>query len=288
VPKNICKYGVFIAFLMLGFLSVSFLYLDLFYQKKTGLFLFDKKPLISIVITSYNYEQYLPQTLNSILAQTYKNYEVIIVDDGSKDNSLQVIKEYTDKYDNFYLYQHNGGVNKGLPISLKLGIDKSKGEYVSFLESDDYWREDNLIEKVKLINKYPEAVIISNGVIPFGEDEARQDIVATQFYLADIEHRLKEINKITEKSDLLFNVIPTFSSVIIKTDVLKKLNYNAPKNSVLDIWLYRQIFINHILYHTPKTLTFWRKHSSSFGFKDKNNNKEDAYILEQFKKLISE
>ena len=131
---------------------------------KTGLPLFAYRPLISVLVTSYNYEQYISQTLDSILKQTYKNYEVIIVDDGSTDNSISIINEYINKYKNFHLYQHKGHVNKGLPDSVKLGIEKSKGDYIAFLESDDYWIDDALLERVKMINKYPDAVIISNNV----------------------------------------------------------------------------------------------------------------------------
>lgn len=242
---------------------------------------FIKKPLISVVITSYNYAQYLPETFDSVLAQTYKDYEVIVVDDGSTDNSLQIIKNYADKYKNFYLYQHDGGINKGLIESMKLGIEKSKGVFIAFLESDDMWREDKLSEIVKIIKKNPDAVIISNGAIPFGDDFF--GIKETQIYLLDIERRLKEKNIISPDEDILLNVIPTFSAVTIKTDVLKELDFNTPKTAVLDLWLYRQIYKNYPLYHTSKTLTKWRKHIKSYGAtQNKDTEKEKNILLNKF------
>lgn len=108
-----------------------------------------RKPNFSVVVTSYNYAKYLPETLDPILAQTYKNYEVIIVDDGSTDNSLQIIKNYTDKHKNFYLYQHDNGINQGLIESMKLGISKAKGDYIAFLESDDFYGVKTNLQKLR-------------------------------------------------------------------------------------------------------------------------------------------
>ena len=89
---------------------------------------------VSIIVTSYNYEKYIGKTLQSIVNQTYKNYEVIIVDDGSCDNSVEIIRQFTEKYSNFHLYFHEGHKNKGLTESLKLGISKATSDYIAFLE----------------------------------------------------------------------------------------------------------------------------------------------------------
>lgn len=93
--------------------------------------------LISIITASYNYENYIKETIESVLNQTYTNWELIIVDDGSKDNSVEVIKSYCEKDSRIKLFQHEGGVNKGLAETIKLGISKAQGEWIAFLESDD-------------------------------------------------------------------------------------------------------------------------------------------------------
>lgn len=64
------------------------------------------QPLVSIIVTSYNYAQYITQALDSLEKQTYKNYEIIVVDDGSKDDSINIINEYAASYDNIKLYTH--------------------------------------------------------------------------------------------------------------------------------------------------------------------------------------
>lgn len=218
------------------------------------------KPLISVVVTSYNYDKYIEKNLKSILNQTYKNYEVIIVEDGSSDKSIDIIKKYTNKYKNFHLYTHPYHQNKGLVESVKLGISKASGEYIAFLESDDYWHKDNLYEKVKMINKYKDAVFIVNNVKPFGNDEA---VKIRNQYIERINYTLfKEKNIIPPLELTEFNIIPTFSCVMIKKDVLQALNFDTTIPQFLDFWLYRQILLFYNLYYIRTPLTYWRQHNS--------------------------
>ena len=281
------KYLFYSLFLILGFVFVIGAFLNRYITQKTGLSLFAKRPFISVLVTSYNYERYLRQTLDSILAQSYKNYEVVIVDDGSTDKSVSVINEYVAKYKNFHLYQHEGGVNKGLPASFKLGVEKSKGEYISVLESDDYWTPDNLLEKIKMINKHPDAVIIYNKVIPFGDDYNSK--IQGKFAMNVIHKQMDEVNYI-KNSDDLFNVIVTFSSVIIQRDLLLKLDFDTPIPAFLDLYLYRQIFEKYPLYYIGKPLTYWRRHVDSYNaFKNQAaNSKKSDIFLSKLKKVIQE
>lgn len=277
------KIKIFAVLLLISYLLVFAFYIEKYFMEKKGYsFFFGKEPFFSVVVTSYNYEQYLPQTLDSILAQTYENYEVVIVDDGSKDNSVELIKKYTDKYPNFHLYQHENGVNKGLPASVKLGVEKAKGDYVAFLESDDYWHEDKLLEVVKMINKHPDAVIISNNIHVFG------DVVETLYalkYLRDVLSPLKEKNEIKASLDLE-NTIPTFSSVVIKRNVLLLCNFDTPIPAYIDLFLYKQIFAKYPLYFIDQKLTFWRRHTRNYNATLKNN--EYSKKSEEFTKKLQE
>ena len=246
-----------------------------------------KKPFISVVVTSYNYEKYIKKTLDSILNQSYKNYEVIIVEDNSKDNSMDIIKKYVSKYKNFHLFTHENNQNKGLIESIRLGINKSSGEYIAFLESDDYWHKDNLLEKVKLINEYNEASFLSNNVEPFGDENT---VKIRKDYIKRINMVLfKKKNGIHPLQLNDFNIVPTFSAVMIKKDVLEKLNFNSPIPEYLDFWLYRQILLKEHLYYTKKVLTYWRQHDSynSFEKNKKHASKFNSFVEENNKIIFS-
>ena len=161
--------------------------------------------------------------------------------------------------------------------SVKLGINKSKGEYIAFLESDDYWHKDNLLEKVRLINKYSDLVLAVNNVEPFGE---KNSLKIRRDYIKRINSVLfKEKNVLHPLQLINFNIIPTFSCVIIRKDVLEKLNFDTVIPQFLDFWLYRQILLNHPLYYSKKVLTYWRQHDS---YNSVENNKKIPISMEDF------
>ena len=91
-------------------------------------------PLVSVVMSVYNSEKYLKEAIESILNQTYTNFEFIIVNDGSTDSSLDIIQEYMKKDERIVLISRD---NKGLPYSLNEGIEKAKGKYIARMDADD-------------------------------------------------------------------------------------------------------------------------------------------------------
>ena len=101
---------------------------------------------VSLIIPVYNVRNYLRKCLDSVAAQTYKNLEVVIVNDGSTDDSLEIVNEYTQKFDNMTCYTIE---NRGQGGARNFGIEKSTGEYIAFLDSDDYV-ENTYIEKLVL------------------------------------------------------------------------------------------------------------------------------------------
>lgn len=102
----------------------------------------------SIIVPTYNRENYLFKCIDSVLDQTYDNFELIIVDDGSTDNTEKLVKKYKDKRIKYFKNE-----NHGIGYSRNFGLDKAKGDYIFFLDSDDYLNEDMLEKVSNLINK---------------------------------------------------------------------------------------------------------------------------------------
>lgn len=118
--------------------------------------------MLSVVIPLYNKEKSIVATLQSVLAQTYTDYEVIIVDDGSTDNSLQVVRERICELGTNrvrVIHQENAGVSS----ARNRGIEEAKGEYVAFLDGDDLWTPDYLDTLASLIKDYPNVGLYSLG-----------------------------------------------------------------------------------------------------------------------------
>ncbi|UGB30594.1 glycosyltransferase family 2 protein [Metabacillus sp. B2-18] len=112
------------------------------------------KPLVSIITPSYNSTKFIPATIESVLSQTYQNWEMLIVDDCSKDESRKVIREYTEKDDRIKLIELTE--NSGAAVARNTAIKAAKGKYVAFLDSDDLWVPTKLEKQIEFmeINDY--------------------------------------------------------------------------------------------------------------------------------------
>lgn len=166
---------------------------------------------ISIVIPVYNAEKYISRCLNSIIGQTYQDFEIILINDGSKDKSLEILKEYSNKYENIKIFsQENSGPSK----ARNLGIEKANGKYLIFIDIDD-WIEINFIKKI-----YNE-VVKGYDLVTIGyKDISKYGIIELNDF--------KTLNK--NKDRFLLNIFDgvggTLWAKIFKIDIIKKYNLN--------------------------------------------------------------
>ena len=126
---------------------------------------------VSVVTASYNYQDYIKEAIQSVLNQTYKDWELIIVDDCSTDNSVQVINSYKDDRIKLFVNEKNLGLQK----TVKRGIENASGEWIVFLESDDILKPDNIEKKVRIAQKYKDVNLIFNDCEFFGDEEKVSD-----------------------------------------------------------------------------------------------------------------
>ena len=115
-----------------------------------------EKMNFSIVIPVYNCEKYLDQTINSVLNQTYKEFEILLVDDGSNIETAKICDKYASLNENVFVF-HNE--NHGVSYSRNFGIKHAKNDYIIFLDSDDYWNDNNLLQKINDINNHDDFVL---------------------------------------------------------------------------------------------------------------------------------
>ena len=119
------------------------------------------QPLVSIIMPVYNCEGYLKESIESVVSQRYKNWELIIVDDGSSDRSISIIESYVEKDNRIRLYK-NETVEHGPGIARNYGIEQTSGKYTYFLDADDWIEKDLLQDTVSLAEK------MNADIVPFG------------------------------------------------------------------------------------------------------------------------
>lgn len=137
--------------------------------------------LISIIVPVYNVEPFISECINSILIQSYKNFELILVNDGSTDNSPTICEQYASKDKRIkVIHKANGGLSDARNWGLKF----SSGEYVVFLDSDDYWNDcDALFSLYSLLNKYSEVDVVFFRRFTFEENISQHIRYFPQFNL---------------------------------------------------------------------------------------------------------
>lgn len=233
---------------------------------------------ISIITASYNYAQYLEEEIESVLNQSYTDWELIIVDDGSSDNSVEIIKEYCKKDSRIKLFTHENGENKGLKETLLLGLKNATGDWIAFLESDDVFEPDNLLKKIEITQKYPIVALIFNNVeyvyVDKNLEKTANSLIETHKKLS-----IQAFPKNMRNDFYVDNMVLTFSCVMVKTEIIKNTDFNTPNDARLDWWLWVHLAYDNEFYYLDEKLTKWRLHSKSYI----RNNKLPRFYLIQMK-----
>ena len=233
---------------------------------------------VSIIITSYNYGHCIHKAIESVLVQTFSNWELIIVDNASTDNSVEVITRYAQKDNRINVLLHEK--NLGLQASVQHALQEAKYNYVAFLEADDILFENSLEKRVNIIKQYPETALVFSGLELFGDE----------LLIENLNHysNLKTQKKILSKysfpavigSDLFeMNLIPTFSVVLVDKRKLLECNFDSPIKPNLDWFLWSQI-TKYKVYYLDEVLTKWRIHSDSYLHRAKKPNWRDKLLFE--------
>lgn len=178
-------------------------------------------PKLSVIIPVYNVENYLSKCIESVINQSFKDFELILINDGSTDRSGQICDEYLTKDKRIRVIHKN---NEGVSKARNIGIDESKGEYLIFIDSDD-WIEYNtfqcLIENIEI---YKSDLIISGMIYDYYENEVLiSNIKKTTDFLVNVNKKSLQVNfsNLFEKVNFLSSCNKMFLSKIIKNNNIK-------------------------------------------------------------------
>jgi glycosyltransferase involved in cell wall biosynthesis len=232
------------------------------------------KPLISIIIPTYNHSRYLGRALQSIHDQTYRNWEVIIVDNHSTDDTFDVVKKFDDPRVT-YLKIHNDGI---IAASRNMGINAARGNWLAFLDSDDWWSAD----KLEICSKY-----IDDNLDLIHHD---LDVVYDQPSFFNRRLTCSRQLKPPMLEDLLIkgNAIVN-STVIVRKKLLKKIGgISEDKNMVAsedyNTWL-RIAAVTERFKYVPKSLGCYQVHSN--GISQRDMSKSNYAAIAEFKDQLT-
>ncbi|MBP4141513.1 glycosyltransferase family 2 protein [Flavobacterium sp. P4023] len=201
--------------------------------------------LISVGIPIYNAESYLKLAIDSVLQQTYNDFELLLVNDGSTDKSLEIMKSYNDPRIKII----NDGVNKGLIYRLNEMVQLSKGTYFVRMDADDVMFPDRIAKQLELLKSNPKIDIVYSDAVSIDKDNRILGY--------------KESKMVRDKNDVLNGVFPIHPSVMIKKEVLLKNPYKEGFIQMEDMELWYRLVEKYHFQNLNVPLLFYREDSSN-------------------------
>ena len=178
-----------------------------------------KKPLISVLICVYNEEDEIKDCINSIFNQTLQEFEIIIIDDGSKDNTAEIIKKIKDKRIKYY-YKKNEGLTKALNYGLKF----CRGDFIARLDADNRCVKKRFEKQINFFKKNPDFVLVGG--------------LAKKIIAKNNKKISEKISYLSIEKQLMIGPAIPHSSIMVKSNILKKEKYNEKFRTSQDYELY--------------------------------------------------
>ena len=228
-------------------------------------------PLVSVVIPAFNMSRYIARTIASVLEQSYKEIELIIVDDGSTDDTGLIVRNITAK-NIIYIFQDN----KGLPAARNAGIKASKGDFIAFLDADDYWHPKKIEKQAAVFTNFPEV-----------------DAVYCNFFRVDVDdHRLPDewnpsrLGKSLFEELLFHNIITgSASSVMVRAKALQDVGlFDEDLCYAEDLDMWRRLAYRHKFFQINEYLVYIRINPSGI---QSDIKKVEKGLLEYLEKVLS-
>lgn len=214
-------------------------------------------PAISVVMPAYNAEKYLREAIDSILAQTFTDFEFIIINDGSTDSTMEIIQSYDDPR---IVYLENE-VNSGICVTLNKGLDAARGRYIARMDSDDISLPHRLATQYAWMEKHPDIAVSGSDVEVFGD--------GIKPYCFTQQHNADDCS-----AGLLFSCCFAHPTVIWRKEVISKsgVKYKNEYKGFEDFRLWWDIAHFGRLANIPQPLLRYRKHTNQ---ETKNYSAED-------------
>lgn len=223
--------------------------------------------LISVVVPVYNVEKYLKRCVDSILKQTYKDLDIILVDDGSSDNSGKICDKYKEKYNNIQVIHQK---NQGLSMARNNGIKMAKGSYITFVDSDD-WLKENMVELLFNAIKEHKADIASVGLC---------DVYDTGQIKKNTKYKgIQILTKEEALESFLFNGYLTVCvcGKLYRTDLWNGIQCPSGKLFEDQYTTYKLLDKSEKIVFVPDSCYYYYKRYGSIGHSEFNNKTYDLY-----------
>ena len=230
--------------------------------------------MVSVIIPVYNVEKYLAECIDSVLLQSYKNFELLLIDDGSKDNSSAICDEYAKKDYRIKIFHKKNG---GLSSARNYGINKAIGEYIIFLDSDDFWTTNDCLEKlIKIADDFGADIV--RGELK-EVNEKGEDLL-----IKDISNKMDKQLRLLSSAEFYKNIIngENFSVLFLfKKKIFDSgLRFDEKRCFEEDVELNIRLFNNNLkCVYVPIIFYAYRKRQNSIVHTSSIAHLKDSFLL---------
>lgn len=208
---------------------------------------------VSIIMNCYNGEKFLKESINSVINQTFKNWEIIFFDNFSNDNSVSIVKAFNDER----IKIHKSKTFLNLYNARNEALSKAKGKYIFFLDTDDYWKNNKIEQQVEFLEQNNEYVMVySNFYIK--DDKKNSENISFKFDLPQ--------GMITKK--ILKKYTIGILTACIKRNIFEKIKFNENLNIIGDFDFFLNLSIKYKIGCIQEPLAYYRKHDENFSKKN--------------------
>ena len=225
-------------------------------------------PVVSVILIFLDAEKYIREAIDSVLVQTYKSWELLLIDDGSTDNSTEIARRYVAQYPGKIIYlEHPTHQNLGMSAARNLGIQNAKGEFIAFLDSDDYWLPNRLESHVKILDAFSEVgMLYGSAKYWYSWTERPED--HERDFVPEIRVRKNTLFHAPELLPLLLDgkvEVPCTCSILVRREIMQEIGgfEDSFRGMYEDQAFYAKICLCTPVLATDDCLAWYRQHSKS-------------------------
>jgi alpha-1,3-rhamnosyltransferase len=231
--------------------------------------------LVSVIIPAYNHEEYIGQCIESIVNQEYKNIELIILNDGSKDNTANIIKSYEETCkERFTKFKFIDKQNEGVSKTLNKGINISSGDYICFIASDDIMIEGRIKKQVEFMLNKNSFISCGNSLMIKGNNKTDEPVLSDKLKKMYFDGN--------QFCNLIINYFISSPTVMLKRDIVKSIGLFDGKFKIEDWPYYVKVAQKYKIDFLDDYLCYYRIHDHNTQTNKKNMFIEEKKILMYF------
>lgn len=233
----------------------------------------NEKSLVSVIIPFLNAEKFFEEAIESVLAQNYTEWELILVDDGSTDRSTQIAKGYRDQYAGKVIYtEHDGHLNKGISASRNLGYRKARGKYIAMLDADDAWLKYKLEQQTEILTSYPEAgMVCGNTKYWYSWTGHPEDILLDRYMHHNANSNTRVLNSLVDPPSLLILTLngefdpASMSNIMLRRETIERVRgfEDAFTGMHEDQAFLAKVYVNSPVFVSASCWDLYRQHRES-------------------------